>query len=192
MPVSTLSPHPRLALLLPLLCLGALPTPLSAQPLESRGWLGVGGAAASPATPLSQWGPHVQLGTSLKFSTFFSVYGGLEGAYHLGLDDPPTPALWVHDLFVGLRYDLDILAYIPHMGLAAVAYTASPPTEALAGLAESGPPGAGLKLSIGLDWRPQRAWSLGGLIEVHTALSDLSAFSLYATVGLNLGYHWRW
>jgi hypothetical protein len=72
------------------------------------------------------------------------------------------------------------------VGLGIENYVLGPPDEP----GESGPRVGG-KLTVGVDWRYDRNYSLGAMIEIHTAFDDPGDFPIYSTLGLNWSYHFR-
>ena len=166
-----------------------------AEAAEGRVAAGVGVAVVRPATELSQLGPVSQLVLGLTLGDFFTLYGGLEGGYMFGGEGPaaaedgapmPLEPYLLHDLFLGLRYNLDVFTYIPFVGLALVAYGRGPTAP------DGQPaPALGAKLSVGMQYRAWRDWSVGGALELHGALPQLAELSFLGSLTLNLGYHFR-
>jgi hypothetical protein len=186
-PTRLLRPRPALgvALLLAMLC-AVWPT---GQAHASEGyaqtWGGLTAANANQLGDSGQWGAGVQLGFRAGISDFWSFSGGVEGSYHLlGADEAPNSE--VLNLFAGFRYNLDVFQYVPYVGLSVVNFVARPP-------AAPGDTGAlvGGKLTVGVDWRYSREWSLGGMIELHAPLVEPSNFPIYSSAGVNLAYHFR-
>lgn len=173
---------------LTLLLIFALSAPeAQAARLSSRAWAGAHLASTRPGSADRQLGPGGQLGMELAFGDFWGVWGGLDASYHLGRGSRELTPATVHDLFLGARYNFDVFKYVPFIGVGLVGYLDAPPTAE-----QVGAPGLGGKLTIGVLWRPRRHWSIGGVIELHGALADLTRFGLYTSAGLNVGYHWRW
>lgn len=176
-----------------LLTLLTMSSPAYAGRTESRLWVGAGFNNARPGTSRQQSGPGTQLGLSLTLSDFFSVQMGIDGAYHLAdakkEDDAKDdlPDLFVTDAFLGLQYNLDIIQYIPYISVGLVGYLAAPPASD-----ELPAPDLGARLSVGMNWRASRDWSLGAAIDLHSSLTTFSEFNLYTLVNLNVGYHWDW
>lgn len=175
---------------LTIMCMSA---PAYAGRTESRLWLGAGFNNARAGTARQQSGPGAQLGLSLTLSDFFSLQVGLDGAYHLAdakeEDDAKDdlPDLFVTDAFVGLQYNLDIIQYIPYVSVGLVGYLAAPPAPD-----DLPAPDLGARLSVGMNWRASRDWSLGAAIDLHSSLTTFTEFNLYTLVHLNVGYHWDW
>ncbi|MEM1347467.1 MAG: hypothetical protein AAGI01_02855 [Myxococcota bacterium] len=172
-------------------------SPSLADALDGRIFLGASGNAARPGTTEGQLGPGAQLGISFELSEFWSVTAGADANYHFGrsiADDDPGAAptelspLLVSDAWVGATYALDVFRYIPYVGLSLVGYATSPPSgpnDTLLG------PDLGTKLTLGLVYRPTRAWSISGAIEAHSSLLQLGQFSLYSQAVIHVGYHFR-
>jgi len=174
----------------------ALLSALRAAPAEAsdgyaQTWAGLMLANANDATPDGQWGAGIQLGFLAGITDFWSIVGGVETSYHLATSidgDPPidVPATQVLGLFAGFRYNVDIFKYVPYVGLAIENFPLGPrPPEASAAAR------IGAKLSVGLDWRFERDYSFGALIELHSALDAPDEFPMYSTVGVNFSYHFR-
>ncbi len=172
--------------------IGALVTPFPAAASDGEASLRLAGEFVN-ASRASRAGPHLGAGLEGRavfgLSDFWSLSLGAETAWH----PPATPgddelgSMVVQDLFGGVRYNLDVFTYVPYIGLSAVAYPLAPPTE----------PGApqranvGAKLTVGIDWRMSRSWSLGGLVELHSVGLEFGDFPSYASVGFSIGYHFR-
>lgn len=178
------------AFLLPAVALlGALvigPRSAIASDGEARIWGQLGAANAHGVGDDGQWGPTLQLGAAAGITDFWVIAGGIEGSYHFAENADDIPSHEVVGLFAGFRYNLDIFKYVPYLGLSLVNYFSRPPFSA-------GDEGGGLgaKLSVGVDWRYDRNWSAGGMIELHAPLSDPADFPIYSTIGINLSYHFR-
>lgn len=176
-----------------ILCFGVLLWPNTAQASDgyAQTWGGVMLANANNAAPGGQWGAGVQLGFAAGITDFWSIVGGAETSYHLATStdaDPPVdvPAIQVLGLFAGFRYNVDIFKYVPYVGLALENFPFAPRDAAQTVTSR-----IGAKLSVGLDWRFDRNYSFGALIELHSALDTPSEFPLYSTVGANFSYHFR-
>ncbi len=161
--------------------------------LTSRGWVGVDAAFLSPSSPTVQPGVAGELGIELSFDDFWSVVASTGLAYHLGRDpededEDAIPPLVISDVTLGARYAFDVIQYVPHVGVGLVYYplgTTDVPNGRTASL--------GVELEVGLAWRIDREWSLGGRIALQSSTAEVGdGFSLYAAAGLHLGYHWRW
>ena len=176
-----------------LLCAAAWLAPAEAHArLTSRGWLGADVAFTNPSNPMVQPGAGAELGVELSFDDFWAVVAATGVAYHLGRDgetedDPALPALVVSDVALGARYAFDVIQYVPWIGVNALFYPSGPPE-----LGSPTPALFGAELEVGLTYRVDREWSIGGRIALQSATSDLGGLSLYASAGINVGYHWRW
>jgi hypothetical protein len=178
-------------LTLALLCL--IPASAHAGRTESRLWLGAGTAFVRAGTSDVQWGPAGQLGFQITLTELWSLQLALDTAYPLSTtvgegDDAVTlPAAPLVGGSVGVIYNLDVFTYIPFIGLAMTGWAAAPPIDR-----DTRGPDLGLKLSIGMLWRPERDWSLGAVVDLHTSLLAISDFSLASTATLQASYHWDW
>ncbi len=113
--------------------------------------------------------------------------------YHLGRDpetedDPSLPPLVVSDVSLGARYAFDVIQYVPWVGVSAIFYPSGPPELGTVDV----PAVFGAEIEVGLTYRIDREWSVGGRIALQSATADLGGLSLYASTGVNVGYHWRW
>ena len=170
--------------------LSAAPHPAHASQGDAEVRVSLMGANAGR---VSNQGPQLgfggQAGVGFDISDFWSIDFGAEALYHPSAKpgDKPLESMVVQDVFAGFRYNLDIFVYVPYVGLSAVAYGLTPRTQR----AEAQRPGVGAKLTVGLDWRFQRHWSLGAMAELHALELQFSNFPGYASIGLNLSYHFR-
>ncbi len=182
--------HLRLRLLSPgllVFCLlMCLPIQASASDGYAQLWSGLALANANGVTDNGQWGPGAQLGARVGITDFWSITGGVEGSYHFAETEDDIPSSEVLGLFGGFRYNLDIFQYVPYLGLSIENFILAPPDAPGESRA-----GVGAKLSVGVDWRYSREWSLGGMIELHAPLTDPGDFPIYSTLGVNLAYHFR-
>ena len=183
-----------LLVLAALLCAATWLTPSDAHArLTSRGWLGADIAFTNPSNANVQPGAGAELGIELSFDDFWSVVASTGLAYHLGRDgetedDPALPALVVSDVALGVRYAFDVIQYVPWVGVNVLFYPSGPPELATVDI----PAVFGAELEVGLTYRIDREWSIGGRIALQSATADLGGLSLYASAGVNVGYHWRW
>lgn len=166
------------------LCISHAPRTASALGDSGQLWFGPSFGNLNKLQGGSNWGVGFQIGAQLNINDFWRLVGGLEGSYHFSDDEREVSAHTVTGAFLGARYALDIFQYVPYLGLAVTAYPTRPPAEPTdSGFA------AGAKLTIGVDWRLNRDWSLGALADLHMVLTDPSDFPVYSTVNLNLSYH---
>ena len=168
----------------------ALPAPASASEGEASIFTGPVFANANDASQSGpQFGIGGQLGIVFGITDFWALDLGAEGVYH----PPATPgdielsSMVVQNAFAGFRYNLDVFVYVPYVGLSALAYTRAPRLSPKG----SQRPAVGTKLTVGVDWRFQRHWSLGGLAELHAINFDFGSFPSYSSIMLKLGYHFR-
>lgn len=165
-----------------------LPTPAHASEGYAQLWSQLMVANANAAGDSGQWGPGMQLGVGAGITDFWSVAGGVEGSYHFAQtdEDAEVPAAQIWGFFGGFRYNLDVFQYVPYVGLSLENFVSRPPNIDGAGGAALGG-----KLTIGLDWRYARHWSVGGMVELHAPLADPGNFPIYSTLGVNWAYHFR-
>ena len=171
-----------------LICLVALPSMAHAD--EAEVW--AGGAAANLSDfEVGAWGVGGQVGAQWQFDDFWSVFADYTLSYHFEREasEPeaePIPADVVNALGIGFRYNLDVFTYVPYFGLAAMGYLDSPRVAD-----ESLNANAGAKFVLGVDYRWDRAWSLGLVGEIHALVSDLRRYPIYTVFSVNIGYHFR-
>ncbi len=173
-----------LAFSLVFFCLSHTPRTASAFGDSGQLWIGPSLGNLNSLQGGSNWGVGFQIGAQLNINDFWRMVGGLEGSYHFSDEAREVSAHTVTGAFLGARYALDIFQYVPYLGLALTAYPTRPPAEPTdSGFA------AGAKLTVGVDWRVNRTWSLGALADLHMVLTDPSAFPVYSIINLNLSYH---
>lgn len=157
---------------------------------ESRVWTGLGVNSARPGTAQHQLGVGSQFGFTLTLTEFLSLSTGLDAAFHFAQDNDtqdPLPSLIVSDVFLGVQYNLDVFTYIPYVGLGLVGYFNAPPTQE-----DAAGPDLGVKLALGMMYRPGREWSVGGSIDLHSSLTAIGDFALYTLFNVHVSYHWDW
>jgi hypothetical protein len=93
----------------------------------------------------------------------------------------------LQNVFVGLRYNLDVFAYVPYVAVSMVLHQRGP----VADLGERPISTLGAKASLGLDWRFTRNWSVGGRVELHAVGSSPRQFPAFGTLQGVLSYHFR-
>ncbi len=141
----------------------------------------------------SSEGPHLGAGIQSRLVVGLSDFWGLSFGAETGFHPPASPgdddldALAVQDIFAGFRYNLDVFVYVPYIELSAVAYPLAPKLSA----DKFQRANVGGKLTVGIDWRFDRSWSLGGLVEMHAVGFDMGQFPSYSAIGFNIGYHFR-
>jgi hypothetical protein len=157
---------------------------------EVATWLDVSLATAHDVTDAGpQLGIGTQLGALIGLSDFWGVTAGVDGAYHFPVeyDEASLRAISVQSLFAGFRYNLDIFAYVPYLGIAIGEYIQAPPIEP--GAPQR--PAVGPRLTLGIDWRFDRHWSVGLKADLHALSFDIASFPSYSTIGIAVGYHFR-
>lgn len=168
-----------------LLCASALSWPAEAR-ADGQLYLGPVAANLNTLGDGGLWGLGGRFGGQLSMGDFWGVFADVAGSYHFENTDEELPADVVSVLSAGLRYNLDIFAYVPYIGLGATAYLDAPLVDG-----ESAQANAGAKFLLGVDWRYDRFWSLGFAAEIHALLTDLDRYPVYSQVGAYLGYHFR-
>lgn len=159
--------------------------------LQGQTSVGVGAANTAQIAPTAFgfWGPSLRVGGALHLGEFLRVTLDGQYSFHRGVLDAEISegidTFHVAALAIGLRYDLDIITYVPYLGLSFVAYPLQVPRTP-----EAGEP-FGLRATIGLDYRHSRFWSWGGSVELATPLSEPGDFPLYSSLHFHLCYHFR-
>jgi hypothetical protein len=145
------------------------------------------------ASRSSSEGPQLGAGLQSRLVLGLSDFWGLTFGAETGFHPPASPgddeldALVVQDVFAGFRYNLDVFVYVPYIELSAVAYPLAPKLSDDRFQRAN----VGGKLTVGIDWRFDRNWSLGGLVEMHAVGFDMGEFPSYSAIGFNIGYHFR-
>ena len=147
-----------------------------AQRYDRHAFAGPTVAIARPGASDQQWGIGGQLALAVALDGFWSVVAAGEGAWHPSIEDPQRASFSVYGASIGARYNLDVFAYIPYLTIAGVFWGATPP-----GPEDDPEPAAALKVSLGLDWRPARAWGLGAALELYSPPSSAGSLDLYST-----------
>ncbi len=166
--------------------------PLSAQAFPSEGqvWTGVGANAIYETAPSSfgWWGPAASVGGVFLINDFWRFTADTSFSYHPSrtLDDATLESNSVWSAALGLRYALDILIYVPYVGLSVVAHPLSPPSSTNPG----GDP-LSLRATLGVDYRANRRYSIGAALEGHAPMTRPADFPHLASVRVHLGIHFR-
>ena len=103
--------------------------------------------------------------------------------------NPPVPAAFpktVDSGAVGVGYVIDILRYVPYVGILGSGY-------ALGGGALPKTTFAyGAQLAVGLDYQIDRHWALGLAYRQHLFFNKVSDYPSFSTLGLRAEYIWGW
>lgn len=168
--------------------------PRNAQGFVSEGqvWGAAGTANINHAAPTlaGWWGPKVEAGVALHLNDFFRVTADVSSSHHferMNEDDEPIGPHTVLSTAIGARYSLDVLTYVPWVGLAFGYHPLGPPSEQAA----TGDPFS-LRATIGIDYRRSRTLSFGGAVHLHAPLTDPGNFPHYSAIRLHVAYHFRW
>ena len=111
---------------------------------------------------------------SYALNGFWSIRGAYGYGKHTGFD--------VQQASVGLRYQLDVFAYVPWVDLAPGVYLSS-------GEKAPGETWAGFGLGFGFDRLIDESWSVGVSTRYHHLFGE-ERFPAYFTVGVRFGYRW--
>lgn len=132
------------------------------------------------------WGIGAQAGFEFAFSDYWAGVVDITGSYHFEDSDREIPAQLVSAAALGLRYNIDIFTYVPWMSVSAVSYLNAPLIEG-----ETSSVAAGARLAFGVDYRINRAFSVGAFAEIHAPFSDLQNYPIYSNVGVNVAWIFR-
>jgi len=136
-----------------------------------------------------------QLGGGLRGSALFDIseFWGLEmggGTVHhpsARPGDRRLPSMTLNHFYSGFRYNIDVFQYIPYAQVSGVAHLPGPPPSP----GEPSRARVGFMLSVGVDWRFDRSWSVGVAADLHSVSFQFGNFPNYTALGLQLGYHFR-
>lgn len=167
------------ALIVVVAFLAAVPADRAASAAEGEHSLSVGPryagvVAAGGAGGEDAHGIGVAFGYRYGLSDFFSLLA--DGGYAI------LPAEVEHLAFVrvGATYTIDALEWVPWLGLAVGGYVAPDPDARLDG---------GASVGVGLDYRPQRSWSIGLDFWYHALFRHLDQIPAVFTAGLNVSWY---
>jgi|GEM_PF-360683 len=99
-------------------------------------------------------------------------------------DAPRTRPAEVDHVSAGVGYVIDILQWVPYVGVLASGYRLS------GGTIDGSQFAAGAALAVGVDYQLSRHWSVGLAARQHFLLTDLSTYPSYTTAQLRLEYMW--
>ncbi len=157
---------------------------------EGHGWGGAGVANLHHEAPTAAgwWGPVVHGGLVINLSDFWRVGIDAGAGHHFQREDDGE-TIGPHSVVsTGLeaRYALDIVTYVPYIGLGVGIHPLGPPSNTM-------PQGelATFRATIGLDYRHSREWSFGAAAQLHTPMTQPADFPHYSTLRVHVGYHFR-
>lgn len=112
----------------------------------------------------------------------FDGFWMLRGGYGLGQHVSKGESFGVHQVNLGVRYQLDVFEYVPWIELSPAVYFTS---------GDGGPDEVafGARVGFGFEWLMDPHWSLGTGVHFHQMASE-SRFPAYFTAGARLGYRW--
>jgi len=169
-----------------------LAVPSDVQGFGSQGqlWTGAGAANINSAAPTAAgwWGPTLAGGLVVDVGDFWRLTADAGVSHHFQrtVDDTSQGPHTVVSTAVGARYALDIITYVPYIGLAGVVHPMGAPTS-------TAPDGElfSLRATVGLDYRINRQWSLGAAVDLHLPVTEPGDAPHYSSAGLHIGYHFR-
>lgn len=97
---------------------------------------------------------------------------------------PLTRPAEVDHLSAGVGYVIDVLRWVPYVGVLAGGYRLS------GGTVDGSLFIAGAALAVGLDYQLSRHWALGVAARQHFLLTQMSTYPSYTTVALRFEYMW--
>lgn len=124
---------------------------------------------------------HHGIGGAAELGYAFDGFWVVRAGYGLGQHVSKGDAFFVHQLNLGVRYQLDVFEYVPWIELSPGVYLAD---------GDGGPAaGGGVRAGLGFDWLIDPSWSLGFNTHLHQLAME-GRFPAYFTAGARLGYRW--
>jgi hypothetical protein len=171
----------------------ALVRPAGAVERENAIGIDAGGAILVVAQKHSQdvgasAGLHYTYGLSDAFNLVADAGWSLV-ALNEGLTDPTTPRnrpTNVTHADVGLAYVLDVLRWVPWGALEIGGYALD------GGTLDSVKVLPGAAVAVGLDYRLNRSWSVGGSGREHLLFTDMSTYPSFLQLLARVEYVWGW
>ncbi len=129
---------------------------------------------------------HYAYGLNDQFNLMAEVGSSIvaKGEKRENPDTPRTRPATVDQATVGVGYVIDILEFVPYVGLLGGAYRMD------GGTLESNIFLPGFALALGLDYQLSRHWALGVAARQHMFLTHTSTYPSYTTVLLRAEYMW--
>ena len=131
-------------------------------------------------------GAHYTYGINDQFNFMAEINGSVVAA-NQQQDSPETPRTRPAEVgyaSAGVGYVIDILRWVPYIGLLAGGYRLSGGTLEKALLLP------GLELAVGLDYQLSRHWAVGLAGRQHLMFTEASTYPSYTNVLLRLEYMW--
>jgi len=131
-------------------------------------------------------GVHYTYGINDQFN-FMAEVNGSRVAADQEQDTPTTPHTRPADIgyaSAGVGYVIDIIQWVPYIGLLAGGYRLS------GGTLDNALYLPGLELAVGLDYQLSRSWAIGVAGRQHLLFTELSTYPSYTNVMLRLEYMW--
>lgn len=130
-------------------------------------------------------GAHYTYGLSDMFN--FMAEGGvalLDAGAARGPEVPRTRPATLARATAGIGYVIDVIRWVPYVGLLAGGY------HLAGGTLDGSTLGFGVQLAAGLDYQFSRRWTLGLALRQHEILTNITDYPSYTTVGLKLETTW--
>jgi outer membrane protein W len=99
-------------------------------------------------------------------------------------DSPHTRPAEIDHLAAGIGYVIDVIRYVPYIGILASGYRVS------GGTIDKALVIPGVELAVGLDYQLSRSWAVGLAARQHMLLTKLSTYPTYTTGLLRVEYMW--
>ncbi len=110
-------------------------------------------------------------GVRYSLSDFWELGGFLSGGVGLG---GGVRAEGMAHLAAEVRYVIDALQWVPYLCAGAGVLLRTDGPDVLTGVGSGPAVDATVHVGVGVEYRPSRDWSVGGVVRYHVALSDLS------------------
>jgi hypothetical protein len=131
-------------------------------------------------------GAHYTYGINDQFNFMAEVNGAIV-ATDQQQDTPTTPRTRPSSIgyaSAGVGYVIDIIQYVPYIGLLAGGYQLS------GGTLDSALYLPGLELAVGVDYQLSRSWAIGVAGRQHLLFTEVSTYPSYTTLMLRFEYMW--
>jgi Outer membrane protein beta-barrel domain len=131
-------------------------------------------------------GLHYTYGISDQFNLMVEAGGAIVAA-NQEQDTPETPRTrpaGVDRAGVGVGYVIDVLQWVPYIGVLASGYRLS------GGTLDGSLFIPGAELALGLDYQLSRQWAVGVAVRQHFLLTKMSTYPTYTTGLLRIEYMW--
>jgi Outer membrane protein beta-barrel domain len=159
-----------------------------ASAFERQWHLGGGIGAAGFASGPAKIGPALGLHAAYGLSDMFDLRAELTGSRHVR--DDGLGNLELYSAAIGIAYKIDILEWVPYVGLFVGSYVWGGP-----GAYANTTAFIGVSSAVGLDYATSRSFALGIQARYHGGLNDLPnslTDGSYYTALFRAEYRWGW